>query len=154
MITCEVVGLKEGQIESNWQALSQMGHFLMEAGIVKKGFIDAVIQREAEFSTGLRIGDYGVAIPHTDTQYVNQSAIAVMTLSDPVVFHQMGDGVEVPVHMVCMLALKEAHAHLDMLQKLMAFFHKSEEVDKIIQLEDTVANRQAVVDVFKANHII
>lgn len=66
-----------------------MSQQLTQQGYVTEGFTDAIIAREAVFPTGLQFEDYGVAIPHTDSDYVRETKIAIMTLKEPVPFIQI-----------------------------------------------------------------
>lgn len=154
MTQVKVIKLKLDSVCTDNQVLSLMSQSLASSKIVKKSFEKAICKREEEFSTGLNIGQYGVAIPHTDIEHVNQSTLAVVTLENPVIFKQMGDNSEVQVNLVCMLALNESHAHLEMLQKLMELFQNEEVIKSIIELSDNEENRQKVIDIFKENHII
>ena len=49
-----------------------------------------MIKREAVFPTGLMINGIGVAIPHTDSQYVKRSQVGFLSLTDPLPFIEMG----------------------------------------------------------------
>ncbi len=51
----------------------------------------AILQREAQFPTGLPVTPYGVAIPHTDGTYVLKPQLAFASLKNPVVFQEMGN---------------------------------------------------------------
>lgn len=54
-------------------------------------------------------------------------------LRHPVDWHKMDEPEETcKVSVVCMLALTEAHAHLEMLQKVIAFVRDQELVAKVI----------------------
>lgn len=107
--------------------LTAMADNLYVNGIVKASYKDAMILREQNFSTGLPTAGCGVAIPHTDIEHVNQAAISVATLKREVKFRVMGEeSEEVPVKLVFMLAMKEQHAQLTLLQQLMQILQDSE----------------------------
>lgn len=102
------------------EALSLMAHQIEKAGYVKPSYNQAILDREAEFSTGLPGFGRGVAIPHADPQHVNRSVLAVATLKHPVQFRMMGNHDErIDVEVMFMLALKESHSHMSVLQSLM-----------------------------------
>lgn len=110
---------------------------LFKAGKVNKDFEQAVKERERVYPTGLPIGDIPVAIPHTDVKYVKQSAIAIAILKNPVEFHNMAKNDEsINVKIVVMLAMKEPHSQVDMLQKLMKMFQNQDLLTKISNLDD------------------
>jgi len=109
-------------IEANTadEALTLLAKKLLAEGYVKDSFIQAILDREAEFSTGLPGFGRGVAIPHADPQHVNTSVLAVATLKHPVDFRMMGNHDEkIAVEVMFMLALKESHSHMSVLQSLM-----------------------------------
>ena len=60
------------------------GH-LLQAGYVKDTYLDAVLQREKEYPTGLDLGDYCIAMPHTFAAHVNEPALAIAKLASPVI---------------------------------------------------------------------
>ena len=70
------------------QVLTVMADKLNGVRVAKEGFLDALLKREEIYPTGLPISG-GVAIPHTDPQYVTRDAFAVTTLHTPVLFGQM-----------------------------------------------------------------
>ena len=83
------------------------------------------------------MGGLNVAIPHCDVVNVNKAAMCMGVLANPVDWHKMDEPDETcKVSVVCMLALTEAHAHLEMLQKVIAFVQDQELVGKVIAAQD------------------
>ena len=66
-------------------------------------------------------------MPHCDPENVNQAAICVGVIKNPVNWKRMDD----PVSLVTMLALTEAHSHLEMLQRVVALIQDQELMGKI-----------------------
>ncbi|MCG6528457.1 PTS sugar transporter subunit IIA, partial [Vibrio parahaemolyticus] len=96
-----------------------------------------VIKREAVFPTGLMINGIGVAIPHTDSQYVKRSQVGFLSLTDPLPFIEMGTrDKEISVSLIFMLALKEPHEQLQMLQNLIEMFQKNGVLEKLRDIHD------------------
>ncbi|TSO25692.1 PTS sugar transporter subunit IIA [Lactobacillus sp. LL6] len=110
------------------------GH-LQKNNVVNDGFLKAIKKREENFPTGLNLeSGVGVAIPHTDPEYVNKDQIGFISLNKPIEFKQMGSDTEkVQVKMVFILCLKEAHKQLDMLQNLMTIFGNSQMVKNLYE---------------------
>ena len=108
------------EAETNSDVIRQLGKTLLEAGFVKDSYIEAVIAREQSLPTGLPLdGEVNVAIPHTDIEHVNKSAVAMASLANPVVFQNMVDPTEpVEIRIVFLLALEEPHAQIEMLQEV------------------------------------
>ena len=120
------------QCEDREEVLQFLGQSLLEKGYVKPGFIKALLEREREFPTGIPTGHIGVAIPHTDASYVNQTRMAVGILNHPVLFEEMGsDEGTVPVEIVLVLAISDSNLHLTFLQKLMSLFQKHDTLSQI-----------------------
>jgi len=116
----EALVLLDVEAEDRFDLLRQAAQRLQEQGHVKESYADAVIAREKIFATGLPTVLGGVAIPHTDVEHVNTPAVCIARLKKPVDFIVMGDDTEtVSVDCIFMLAMKEAHAQLTLLQNLM-----------------------------------
>lgn len=106
---------------------------LLEKGIVKDTFEAALLAREAEYPTGLAIGELNLAIPHTYPEHVNEIAVTIAVLKNPVVFLDMGDQVSaVPVSIVVCLTLKKMDDNIKMLPGLMEFFADDEHLRAIL----------------------
>lgn len=133
----EEVALLDLETTNSTDTLSALADALHAKGIVKDTYKDAVIEREQHFATGL-LGEYvGVAIPHTDPEHVNKAQIAFARLKEPVHFKQMGDESDVPAKLVFMLALKEAHAQLETLQKLMGILQNEAIINRLLAAKTT-----------------
>lgn len=107
------------------EAIKELATLLYKKGYVKDSYIKAVQEREKVFPTGLPTKGVGVAIPHTDAIHVNSDAMAIGILKEPVAFHVMGmPDKTVEVKIMFMMALKEPHSQIEMLQKLMEVFQE------------------------------
>lgn len=113
-------------------AIRQLANRLFKAGYVKESFIEAIIEREANYPTGLSSGDMGVAIPHTDSIHVNKAALAIGILKEPVKFQMMGmPEKSVYVSLVFMMAIDDPNKHLEMLKTLMNIFQQHDLLTKL-----------------------
>ncbi|QPA32265.1 PTS sugar transporter subunit IIA [Thermaerobacillus caldiproteolyticus] len=140
--------LKDIDVNSREELLRTMATNLFRKGLVKKSFIEAVIEREKTFATGLPTNSVSVAIPHTDSEHVNKKAISVAVLKEPVNFGVMGEmNVEIPVQIVFMLAIDKKDSHLVLLQKLMEIFQNAEELQFLIEENKTNIKKRL------ANHL-
>lgn len=153
MLEDKVIRLKVTGLKDETEVLSYVSNLLIESGSVKESFKKAVIEREQIFPTGLLFQDYGIAIPHTDTEHVNYSQLAFVSLEKPVKFRQMATGEEIKVDMVLMLALKEAHAQVEMLSQLIEFFQKKDTIHQLLSLTGTKGDEETVINIFKQNSI-
>ena len=122
---------------SKEEALKLLADEVIKSGVAKDTFYDGIITREKNFATGLSLNNMCVAIPHTDPEHVNRTQVAFMSLDEPVDFIEMGtDDKVIPVTMMFMLALKEAHQQLDMLMKLMDVLQNDELMEKFRNVDN------------------
>ncbi|MEN2465748.1 PTS sugar transporter subunit IIA [Ornithinibacillus sp. FSL M8-0202] len=133
----ESVILLDVEGETKEAVLETVAQNLVDRGLVKTSFIQAILKRESEFATGLPTAGVSVAIPHTDVEHVNEKTISVAVLKNPVDFVIMGDDSETtPVQIVFMLAMDEAHSQLTLLQKLMQVFQDEQTLRTIVSATD------------------
>ncbi|MBS4535085.1 PTS sugar transporter subunit IIA [Clostridium sp. D2Q-14] len=126
--------LKLNKEKNNTEVLSTLAEYLCKHGLVKDTYKNAILSREEEYPTGLFTGNINIAIPHTDIQHVNQAAICVGILENPVKFHAMDNpGKKIDVSLIIMLALTEVHGHVNMLQKVIELIQNQKLVKEIIQ---------------------
>ena len=138
LISPEIVmlGLKA---DTDMEAIDQLASLLYSKGIVKESYIPAVKQREVDYCTGLAFESMGVALPHTDTEHVNQQAIAIGVLDRPVLFRAMGMPEEtVEVSMMFMLAITKPDAELEFLSKMVDVFQQPGCLDRVKQARNAV----------------
>lgn len=111
-----------------------IGEEITAKGFGTSHFIEKIKEREENFPTGLNLGHYGVAIPHTDPEFITEQFISVATLEEPVIFKSMDNiEVEVPVSLVFILGLKKAENQLIVLQNLMKIIQNETLVRQLIQ---------------------
>jgi PTS system galactitol-specific IIA component len=111
------------QAQSAEDAIAQLGARLRAAGFVKDSWLQATLERERTFATGLPTPEIGVAIPHADAEHVLQQAIAVGVLERPIQFGEMGNpDSTVPVRIVCALAVARSELLVTLLQRLVDMF--------------------------------
>lgn len=119
MDNSEIQVMRQLDVSTDKEALKYMGDFLVFQGLAEKNYPEKVIEREMELPTGLPAQPYGVAIPHTDSEYVIQRRLLVAPLKHPVVFRQMGErDQQLNVSFVFMLAAPESGEHLGLLREL------------------------------------
>lgn len=111
----------EGSAENWKEAITLCGKYMISKGSVNKDFMEACIEREKEYPTGLP-ADIPVAIPHSKAAGIKENCVCFLRLDKPVRFYRMDDSEEyVDTKLVFNLAIKEADDHLEFLQKLMQF---------------------------------
>lgn len=94
----------------------------------------ALAEREKNYPTALEVGEINVAIPHCDAENANEAAVCVGILRKPVDWRRMDDpDATTPVRLVFMLALNEAHSHLEMIQKIIGVIQDQEFAKKLAE---------------------
>lgn len=127
------IGLEAETFED---VMTQLGTIMIKEGYAKETYVDALIEREKEFPTGLDINGIGVAIPHTDVSHVNKEAIGIGVLKKPVTFLQMGtDDEEVNVQLVFMLTVVNPNAHMEQLQRIIQIIQDTEVLKQLLNTE-------------------
>ncbi len=121
--------------ESSAEVIRALGGLLLEQGCVKEDFVEATLRREAKMPTGLPLGgEINAAIPHVDIEYVNRSALALATLTEPVLFYNMVENdVAVPCRLVIMLALDAPKSQIEMLQEISSILQQPAVVASLIE---------------------
>lgn len=105
---------------------------LLRKGRVKRSFINAIKEREALYPTGLPVTPFGVAIPHTDPEHVNEPCIAIIKPKNPVVFKEMGQGEnDIECKFIFMLVVKNNGEQVELLQELISIFTNEENMHKL-----------------------
>ncbi len=137
--------LVQAKAGSREDIIRQLGSLLFEHGLVKDTFVQAVLDREKVYPTGLQTSILGFAIPHTDTEHVNSPALAIATLSQPVVFQAMGDpDTSVSVRVVMMLAISDPKAVVHVLRKVISILEDREALTGLLGASSQERVRQIV----------
>lgn len=112
--------------------MKEIGGKFIEKGYCNNTYVDALIEREEEYPTGLDIRGIGVAIPHTDVVHVKQAGIGIARLNQEVKFTQMGSDDDVMVRLVFMLAVDKPNDHLEHLQDILKIIQDKEILEKLL----------------------
>jgi len=124
--------LVKEKVTSQEEIIRKLGGMLFENGFVKDTYTQAVLDREIEYPTGLQARVTGVAIPHTDTEYVLKPAVAIATLKDPIIFNGMGmPDTEVKVDVILMLAILNPKQVVHILRKVIFILEDDDALKKM-----------------------
>ncbi|MFV0380777.1 MAG: PTS sugar transporter subunit IIA [Breznakia sp.] len=100
---------------------------LLEKGYVEETFEMAIMQREKNYPTGLKLENIAIAIPHTDVIHIKKAFVCVNRLASPIEFMQMGsDDVVLAVSDIFVLGIKEPKRQVKLLALLMELFSDRE----------------------------
>lgn len=120
--------------------IEALGSLLIDGGFGKSTLVDAALERERLYPTGLVLdaGGINAAIPHADREHVESPAIAVAILAHPVLFRQMDDpDTELPVRLVFLLALPDAESQLQTLRSLSGTLQDPELISRLVSCTTT-----------------
>jgi PTS system galactitol-specific IIA component len=144
------------EADTQQEALEKLAGRLYETGYVKDTYAQAILEREKVFPTGLPTEGYGVAIPHTDVEHVHKPAVALGILQKPVKFNLMGDlnpESQVDVQIMFMLAIKEPHMQLELLQDIMEMIQDQELLKKMVEAKNVEALIQTTEEYAKTKGV-
>lgn len=128
-----------GNIEapSKEKALEMMADKLTSLGYVKDSYKQAILDREANYPSGLPMEDLKIAIPHTDADHVNESVICFARLKENVEFSVMGAPEEkIQVRLISMFALKEKKKIGDLLETLITTYQDNNVLQALVDAKD------------------
>lgn len=130
-----------------WQeVLQQAGETMQQNGYAKESYVQALLEREVRYPTGIDMGGIGVAIPHTDAYQIKKEGLAIITLASPVLFGKMGsEQGEVEVSVVFVLAVKKPGSQIERLRQIMYLIQDKEVLKKL----QCVSDKQDVIAVIR-----
>ena len=110
-------------------AIRQVAQPFINNGFVKDTYVNAVVEREKVFATGLELEGISIAMPHTDVIHVNKPGITVAKLAHPVEFEHMGEpGRKVQAEMLFMMAITNPEDQIGTLMKVLGVFQNKEAI--------------------------
>lgn len=116
--------------------LTLMGTAVVENGHGHPSLVEALLERERRFPTGLPT-PVPSAIPHTDAVHVVHSGLAVATLAEPVAFGRMGGtGEELAAQVVVLLCITRPDEQVGALQLVLARLGDAAPVQAVVDHAD------------------
>lgn len=113
-----------------------MGSWLKDNGYVNEDYREAVCRREEEFPTGLKVPGHQLAIPHTDSEYIEKPGLVFVRPKNPLAFQEMCSGDPVDAEMIFLLLVKDKKDQMPLLSGLMARFGDGELMDRLSRETD------------------
>jgi len=118
-------------VKDQFDAIALAATPLLSQGCVTEDFIEAAVERERTFPTGLPT-KIGVALPHTEAKYVLKESISIITLRNTIVFAGMGNPKEsIPVQIIFLLAINNPEEQLKVLQTIITIIQNEKMLTKI-----------------------
>lgn len=115
---------------------------------VEDTYRDALLEREAEYPTGLEIGprEYALAIPHANPEHVAQQSLLIGLPEEPVPFQSMDDPDEVvQTELVLLLIVKDEEGYNEFLSSLIPLF-KQERFAGLVREGDGEQIRELILE--------
>jgi PTS system galactitol-specific IIA component len=142
----EYVDLEAGSYRD---VLTHLGKYAVDRGFATEGYVDALLDREAAFPTGLEIptASFDIAIPHADPEHVLEPALVLALPPDPVPFNDMNDPDDtVEASAVLLLVAGEDDRYATFLSNLANLFQEpgfaaaveERDADRVLSLVDEV----------------
>ena len=137
------------EVDDKESLLKTIGQDLIDKDYVKSSYIDAILDREANFPTGLPT-KHGVAIPHTSTEYANTNKLVFVKLKDPVVFNEMGnDENPVDISLVIFIIVNDGEDHMRTLTSIIGIIQDEALLDSVVESKNVDEFRKVIMDVFE-----
>jgi len=144
--------LTDIKAETQEELFSEVSNLLVKKKIVKDSFYKAIIDREADFPTGLNTSPINVAIPHADTEHVNKAAIVITKLDKPIIFNQMDKKTnEIKVELAFFLIVDEKKKQAKMLSSFVSLLQSTEFLNKIKSSKDSKEIKKIVQNFLSNN---
>ncbi len=127
LIQAELIDMECDSISVN-DFFETKAEILKKLGFVEKTYLEAIIEREKEYPTGLNLENIAIAIPHTTVDHIKKPFIYFNKLVNrDIEFIQMGtDDVIVKPEYILMLGIKEPKNQVNLLAEIMELFSQKE----------------------------
>jgi PTS system galactitol-specific IIA component len=122
MMRTEYTELTSGTVDG---VLRELGQYAIDRGYASEGYVEAILDREADFPTGLSVptASFDIAIPHTDPEHVTEPAVVLGLPEEPVPFRNMDDPEQtVEAGVVMLLLAQENEGYTSFLSSLADLF--------------------------------
>ncbi len=118
-------------LASREELFETMGSWLCEHGYVRDSYRQAVLEREIQYPTGLRIPGHALAIPHTESEHIRKGGVVFVRPQSPLGFQEMCSGEPVEAEMIFLLLVKNKQDQMPLLMTLMEHFNDQELMDRL-----------------------
>ena len=132
-------------VKDRWEAIDRLSELMLKKGYVTEAFPAKTKEREEGFPTALPTKPYPVAIPHTWAEFCIEPALALGILAEPIPWIEMGTKDRwQEVRIVLLLSITQPEAQVQFLQKVIDFFIKEENQEKLIANQGVESIRLAL----------
>lgn len=135
MFNCDIMRL-DVVATSQDELFQVIADHLQKLGYVTTAYLKAITDRETVFPTGLNTSTCGLALPHTDSDYIMQEGIAFVRLKQPVRFKEMVTNEPVDVKLLFFLLVKNKAEQVKVLSDLVGKFSNTVFLSALLTAQD------------------
>jgi PTS system galactitol-specific IIA component len=132
MLNCDIFVKTNIAFTDHREALAHIGESMVKAGVVESTYPQALLNREAEFPTGIQLEEHAVAIPHCEASHARSPAIYLIRPNAPVEFFQADDEGTVSASLIVALIVTHPSEQLSLLRQLFSQLQKPEFLEKLL----------------------
>ena len=111
------------EAEDRLDFFKKLGQKLAEAGSVKESWLDAILEREKNYPTGLACPAISVALPHVDPEHLVKPNIAIVNPTHHILFDVMAGSGDVNAQLIINLGvMAHAEEQVGVLQAFLGIF--------------------------------
>lgn len=119
------------------EVLKNVTLILEERNLVKSSFCNAVLERENVFPTGLEFQNYNIAIPHADSEHVNDNSIVIIKPKNTIVFKDMAtNSKNLDVNVILLLLISKSEEQVGVLSGIIKKFSNEQCYKEILESTD------------------
>ncbi|EKJ8220134.1 PTS galactitol transporter subunit IIA [Citrobacter sedlakii] len=122
---------------SRQQALAHIAEEMLAKGVVHDTYPQALLEREANFPTGIALERHAVAIPHCEAVHAKSPAIYLIRPDTPVAFQQADDDGEIAVSLIIALIVENPKAQLKLLRRLFSELQNPDTLEALLSAPET-----------------
>lgn len=136
--------IEDDKVTTSKEVFEIIGMKLINLGIVDTQFIEAIMERESKYPTGLETQPFAIAIPHTEVDCVNESCLIFVKSKTPIKFFEMVNNDKVlEVNYMFFIIIKDREKQVSVIQDIleiatdeakMVAISEAKDVDKIYEI--------------------
>ena len=117
--------------------LKTVGKKLFDMKYVTETFVDAIIEREHLYPTGLTTSSFPIAVPHANTTHVSKKGVVFVKLNEGITVNEMVSLNPIEnVRYFFVLLIDEPKHQVELLQYIMRFCMDNEKMEILDQITD------------------
>jgi galactitol PTS system EIIA component len=131
--------------EDHFEVLKHIGAAMLNVGVVKNTYPQALLDREKDYPTGIALEGYSIAIPHCSADNAISPAIYLIRPNAPVPFDQADDTGKVSAQLIIALIVTDPKDQLVLLKRLFTNIQNPDFFYALLNAED----EETLVSTFK-----